>query len=203
MTEQSEMQPPVPADAMRLFVAIQLPAEVKDALSEVQKELREVLPKKSASWTKPDAMHLTLRFLGNVKVSQLPDLTSRLRSALTGFGSFSLVCERLGCFPDLRFPRVVWAWAHDEKERLPLLHQAVDGAVSQFAEKPAEKRFVGHITLARPKQINKVDARRLADYVEAAVVRKFGAWDCGSVELIRSELSLAGSRYTTLETFNL
>ena len=188
---------------IRTFVAIQLPDGVRAALRDVQAELKPAMPPNSMAWVRPENMHLTLRFLGGVAPAKLPALQSRLRAALTGSGPLDLICERLGCFPDLRFPRVVWAWVHDAEERLEELHRRVDEAVAEFAEKPAEPRFVGHITLARPKQIKRADAGRLAEFVERAVNREFGLWTCREVELIQSELSAAGNRYTTLDVFAL
>lgn len=173
------------------------------ALGQVQRELREVLPPHSASWTKPDNMHLTLCFLGDVEVGRLAELEQGLRAAVTDHGELDLLCERLGCFPDLRFPRVVWAWAHDTEEKLAALAQRVNEAVAPFAERPAENSFTGHITLARPKQIKRPDAERLAKFVTAAVARHFGRWRASEVELICSELLPTGSRYTTLATASL
>ncbi len=177
---------------IRAFVAIQLPEDVRAVLRAAQAELKEVLPRNSTAWTRPANMHLTLRFLGGVESARLPELQLKLREALAGFGPLDLICERLGCFPDLRFPRVVWAWVHDAEERLAQLHRRVDSAVAGFAEKPAEARFTGH-----------VNAERLAGFVERAVERKFGDWSCREVELIRSELSPGGSQYSTIEVFHL
>jgi len=185
-------------EVLRLFVAIALPEPVKSALCGVQRELQDVLPAKSAAWTRPDNLHLTLRFLGKVESGRLPELERRLRENLAAFGPVELICERLGCFPGLRFPRVVWTWVHDAGERLALLHRRVDGAVGGFAEKPAEERFVGHVTIGRPKQIKRADAEQLARFIERAVERRFGVWSCSELELIQSELSSGGSRYTTL-----
>ena len=188
---------------MRLFVAIALPEEVKTALCSVQHELKEVLPPKAAAWTKPENLHLTLRFLGQVELGRVAELEGRLRYNLAGFGDLALICERLGCFPGPRFPRVVWTWMHDPGERLALLHRRVQEAVADFAEKPGEDRFIGHVTLARPKQITRAEAERLARFIESAGARRFGTWTCREVELIQSELSPGGSRYTTLANIAL
>ena len=188
---------------IRVFVAVQLPGFVRDALRAVQSELMATLPRDSAAWTRPANMHLTLRFLGAVDSTKLSNLSQSLRAAVAGFGPSNLICERLGCFPDLRFPRVVWAWVHDGCERLNELHQRVDAAVASFATKPAEARLVGHVTLARPKQIKRPDAERLAEFVKRAVDREFGRWRCQEVALMQSELLPAGSRYTTLDVFPL
>ena len=191
------------ATAIRAFIAIRVPEAVLAKLAEVQREIKLLLPPKSTAWTKPDRMHLTLRFLGNVAPTSVPELENRLRTALTGFGKLDLICERLGCFPDLRYPRVVWAWVHGENERLQELHRRVDEAVREFAEKPAEARFVGHITLGRPKQIKRPDAERLARFVEAAVDRSFGCWSANEVLVMRSELSTGGSKYHELAEIRL
>ncbi|TAK98445.1 MAG: RNA 2',3'-cyclic phosphodiesterase [Verrucomicrobia bacterium] len=189
--------------SIRLFVAVRLPEVVLGELSRVQAELKQCLPPKSAAWTKIANLHLTLRFLGNVESGRVGALRSALRESLRNFGGLDLVCERLGCFPDVRFPRVVWAWVHDNAERLARLHRAVTTASEPFAEKPAEKNFTGHVTLARPKQIKRHDAGQLAQFVESAVGRKFGAWRCSEVELIQSQLSPSGSQYSTIEVFPL
>lgn len=186
------------AEQVRLFIAITLPDEVRVELRKVQRELKEVWPAHGATWTRPENMHLTLRFLGNVESSQIPELSAKLKTSLTGFGELPLVCERLGCFPDLRYPRVIWSWVHDEAGQLRKLFHQIDEAVSQFAERPAEKVFTGHITLARPKQITRPEAERLARFVEGAVRRGFGQWTVQSVSLIQSQLSPTGATHTEL-----
>jgi RNA 2',3'-cyclic 3'-phosphodiesterase len=187
----------------RLFVAIPVPVGVRVALQQVQSELKEILPRSAAAWARLDGMHLTLRFLGNVAVTQIPGLSDRLRAAVAEVDELTLVCERLGCFPDLRYPRVVWAWVHDEADALARLFQRVDDAVSEFAEQPAEKRFTGHITLARLKQIKRPDAEQLAAFINGAVQREFGHWTAKSVSLIQSQLNQAGATYTELCCANL
>ena len=189
--------------AIRAFIALRLPDALLAKLAEVQREIRSLLPPNSTAWTKPDNLHLTLRFLGNVATTSVPELETRLRGALMGFGELELICERLGCFPDLRYPRVIWAWVHDANERLPQLHRCIDEAAREFAEKPAEARFVGHVTLARPKQIKRSDAERLARFVEAAVDRSFGVWLANEILLVQSELSAAGSKHHELARVRL
>lgn len=169
----------------------------------VQRELKPVLPANSTAWTKPENLHLTLRFLGNLASTRIPELSEALGAGLVGFGEFEVVCEQLGCFPDSCYPRVVWAWVHDAGGRLAQLHRRVDEAVAGFAEKPAEDRFVGHITLARPRQIKRPAAERLAQFVERAATRRFGGWRVPSVVLIRSQLSAAGASYAELFHANL
>jgi 2'-5' RNA ligase len=187
---------------LRLFLALPVPSEVKSALSVAQDELRHRLPSRAASWTRPENMHLTLRFLGSVDENRVDALVTNVTTATTGFGVLSLVAERLGAFPDLRYPRVVWAWVHDG-DRLTELQRRVMAATDDFTQERAEERFTGHVTLARVKQIKRAQAEIIASFVKSAANRQFGAWTASQLELIRSELSADGSQYTRLATFPL
>lgn len=184
-------------------MAIALPDAVKAELEQVQRELRRLLPPSSASWTRLNNLHLTLRFVGDVDASCVGEMGQSMRAAVTGSGELDLHCEQLGCFPDLRSPRVVWAGVHDAQERLAVLVRRLSAAVAPFAERLAESPFTGHITLARPKHLGRQDAARLARFVVGASGRRFGSWRAREVELIRSELSNTGNRYTILEKCSL
>lgn len=187
----------------RLFVALPVPMDVKAALQQVQQELRRKLPSVQASWAKPDNMHLTLRFLGEVGEGTVNDLQDRLRVAVTGIGSLQLNCQRLGCFPDLRCPRVIWAAVHDAHEQLPRLAGRINDGLMFDVGTPADAQFVGHVTLARIRQSRRAEVEQIADFVESSAGRRFGTWTADRLELIRSERSREGSRYTTLASFNL
>lgn len=187
----------------RLFVAVTLPDPVRAKLADLQREIKQVLPPESASWTRPGNMHLTLRFLGKVASSRIPELSEKLSRALAGFGDLDLVCEGSGCFPDLHAPRVIWAGVHGAEERLLQLHRRVDEAVAGFAQQPAEAAFVGHITLARFKSIPRSTAEQTARFVEAAAARRFGGWRVPPVSLIHSQRSPAGTSYAERLSANL
>jgi len=189
---------------LRLFVAIPLVQEVKKALQDEQARLKRILPTAAATWARPASMHLTLRFLGNVVADRLPELSQVIRTSVSDIDVIHLICERLGCFPHSRLPRVIWAGIQDETgQRLALLHRQIDQAVTAFAEKPGDECFVGHITLGRFKQIKRAEAERLARFLGAAAATRYGSWQVQTVELIQSELSAQGSQYTTLDVFPL
>ncbi len=182
----------------RLFVAITLPDPIRTTLVDLQRELKPILPSSSTAWTRPENLHLTLRFLGNVASTRIPELSQRLGLALAGFGEFDVGCGRLGCFPDLRFPRVVWASVQDAEMRLIRLQRLVNETVVGFAQTPAEATFVGHITLAQLKPIKRPEAEHLAHFFERAATRHFGDWQVSSIALIRSQPSQAGAGYTEI-----
>jgi RNA 2',3'-cyclic 3'-phosphodiesterase len=188
------------AGVLRLFVAISLPDSVKDEIEKAQRQLRDAFPGKLVRWTKREQFHLTLKFLGNVAESRVPELAAALRETCLNFAPLQLRAERIGFFPDIRFPRVVWAWVHDDRDReiLLRLQKAIEEKVKGFTDERTEKAFRGHVTLGRTHGIKRSHAEVFAKLANDMSDRFFGEWTADSVELIRSELSTGGSQYTTL-----
>ena len=183
---------------LRLFVALAVPEEVKTRLAAMQSELRTQLAPLLASWTRPESMHLTLHFLGDVESSRVDTLAKNLAAALMGFGSLSLVARQVGCFPDARSPRVFWVAVQDRAGRLRELQRRIVTVSAGFGRESAEKAFVGHVTLTRAKQLNRRQIAILADVVKRAENLCFGEWKADQIHLMRSELSPSGSRYSSL-----
>lgn len=194
-----DRQPP----KIRLFLALPIPDPVKARIERVQDELRPVLPPKAVRWTKREQFHLTLRFLGNVEAPRLPDLSRAVRDACSGVGPLPLRAERIGGFPTLRFPRVLWVWVHDDAEHLVRLQRNIGAAVGDFAEREEGKAFTGHVTIARLSGLKRAQVETLAKRAHEFVNRRFGEWTAGEVRLMRSELLQSGSVHTVLERFAL
>ena len=183
---------------LRLFVAITLAEGIKSPLSALQREWRERLRHPSISWTRPENFHLTLRFLGDVPSNQLDDLTAALAGAVAPQAPMRLEVVGLGCFPNLRRPRILWAGVRDEAGELAELARRIVETTNSFSSKPAEERFTGHLTLARVGRVGGDGSSIIDRFIRETAVRSAGSWRVDSVELVRSELHTAGSRYTTL-----
>lgn len=183
---------------LRLFVAIAVPEEIKARLAALQRELRERLRHSSVSWTKPENIHLTLRFLGDVPSNRLDDLTAALAVAAAPLAPLTLAVAGLGCFPHTRRPRILWAGVRDEAGKLAELARAIAGATDSFYRQPTEERFAGHLTLARVRRVGRENISSLDQFIKSAATRAIGNWRAETVDLVRSELHPAGSRYTTL-----
>src|SRR5260221_8223184 len=139
-----------------------MPEQIKDALAAAQSDLRRALPESGVTWTKREQLHLTLKFLGNVDAQCMDALNEQLRAACQGFAPLSLRAERVGAFPNARLPRVVWAGLTDAKGQLPKVQSAVEAASQNFTTLEPEKKFTGHVTLARAKRINRSDSQVLS-----------------------------------------
>jgi 2'-5' RNA ligase len=184
--------------AQRLFIAISLPEVIKDEIETAQGELRRALPGDDLRWTKREQFHLTLKFLGNVSVNRTEALIRSVQEACENHPAMRLCAGRIGFFPHLRSPRVIWAWVHDREDLLPKLQSAIELAVRDFTTGAAEEKFTGHVTLGRAKNIGRPQAEILAKLAGGMSERFFGEWTASKIEIIRSQLSSDGARYATL-----
>lgn len=183
---------------IRMFVAILTPKDIQSGMEQAQAELRRAASQARVSWTKQ--FHLTLKFLGDVEAGRVEPLTEALRRACLGFAPLAMRAERIGFFPDPSRPRVVWAGVRDQLGELPRLQVAVEAAAREFTTEEPDKQFTGHITLGRIKAITLRDGESLAKAASGMAERFFGEWQAARIELMRSELSATGARYTCVAT---
>ena len=187
----------------RLFIAIRMPEQIKDAIAAAQSELRRALPERGVTWTKREQLHVTLKFLGNVGAPCLDVLNEQLRRACHRFAPLRLSAQRVGAFPNSRFPRVVWAGLTDAEGQLLKVQSAVEAASQIFTVLEPEKKFTGHVTLGRAKRLHRRDSQVLSGLLAGMADRFFGEWTAGEIELMRSELAADGARHTSIATVHL
>jgi 2'-5' RNA ligase len=194
--------------SMRLFVAIELPAEWLRVLEGTQAELRPEIEKRGGPalrWVQPEGSHLTLKFLGETGESRLEAIEDGLRSATTVAPDFSLSMGRVSCFGDRRGPRVVWVGLDGEtvpdRKKLYDLAERIETWMAA-AGFPREGRFAPHLTLARlPETLSREQRAVVAEAVVAMPPRQAPPMRVGAVRLIRSHLGRGGARYEPLAAF--
>jgi len=178
---------------IRAFVAVRIPPNVIEQLAEIQQQLKREFT--DVSWTRPEAMHLTLHFFGNVSTSCLSDLNERLNATASAHPSFNLKLGSLGSFGQ----RVLWVGVESGANELTNLANAVRFSIRPFGSNDETRPFNAHATLGRFRERGRgVDTalRRISPPT-------LSPWRVNDVELIRSELSPKGSRYTMLAAFPL
>jgi 2'-5' RNA ligase len=190
-------------EKLRLFIAIPIPEPVRDEIIRVQQELQPLVPPNVVRWTRPDQFHLTLRFLGDVPADGVEDLKQSVNAVCRIVRPLFLRAEGVGFFPNPRSPRVIWVGINDGEECLVDLQKQIETAVGPFSPEPGEKNFTGHVTLGRLKNPRPADTRELAARAQLLEKRLFGEWTAHEIEIIRSELSPAGARHTSLAAFRL
>lgn len=181
-------------EQIRAFIAIPLPAAMRNALAEVTARHAADLPRGSVRWVKPQAMHLTLRFLGDTAVSFLPQLQAAMDGAAGAQTIFELSTAGFGCFPNCRRPRVLWAGLAGDLTAVQALKLDLDERLAPLGWPPEERPFSPHLTLGRVK-----DSRNLQDQRWPADVPVLSL-PVTALHLIRSELQPEGPRYTVLHS---
>ena len=177
---------------MRLFAAIDLDAEVRNKLAELLKRLR---PLAKLSWTTPDRMHVTTKFIGEWPEDRLEEMKRTLASVGSP-GCVEIEISHLGWFPNSRHPRVFWAGVHGGEPLQSLAH-ATEEAVFELGVPREERAYSPHLTLARIRESVPVDA--LQKEIDALGAIRFGMVQACAFHLY---LSHAG-RYTRLAEFPL
>lgn len=188
------------SEQWRTFCAIELAQDVRAQLADHARRLRETVPEASASWSKPENVHLTLKFFGNVAPDHIPRISAAATRAVAEFSTFQIRIGGTGVFPRASRPQVLWIGIEDRSGRLSELQRRVEDecAVEGF---PKENRvYKPHLTIARLRTPE--GARQLA---ETHLQTNFAAIEMrvNEVILFRSQLSPKGSKYTVISKHEL
>jgi 2'-5' RNA ligase len=190
-------------EQVRSFVAVELPGELKDELLELNGRLRAA-DHSGVRWVDPRGIHLTLKFLGDVAVDRLDDITAALTKATQGISPFKLEVGGLGVFPNTRRVRVAWVGISGEIDKLQQLQQRVESSLAAIGF-PAESRgFTPHLTLARVRDQVSADERQSFGHLMADTDFKASHnIVVDTVFLMRSQLSRQGAVYSQLRSVKL
>lgn len=158
---------------MRLFIGIDLPKELKQALLNFQHELKGL--GLQGAWKSPDNFHLTLEFLGELNCSAVTKLNEIIRSVVKNYPPFSLKLGGLGAFPSLKRPHTLWTSLMGDFSELNGLRAELHTQLRQNEFQLEERSFKPHITLASRPQIGSIDlsaiqSRELGEFLVTEVV---------------------------------
>lgn len=186
----------------RIFVAIDVPEHVREALKEPLAALDSL--GESLRLNSVERMHLTLHFLGHLPRTEVESLPAVLAPVVSRHRRFHLGAQGVGAFPGIGRPRVVWAGiAGIDLPRLVALQRELGDGLRR-AGVAVEDRFHAHLTLARARRPLKAPERTaLRDWSARWESASFGDVPVDQVRLMRSQLGGGPARYTTLTTFDL
>ena len=190
-------------EQVRSFVAVELPEELKRELIELNGRLKSG-GHAGVRWVDPRGIHLTLKFLGDVAVNRLDDITAALVKATRGIPPFQLEVGGLGVFPNTRRVRVAWVGMSGEIDRLQQLQQQVESSLAKIGF-PAEARgFTPHLTLARVRdQVSPDEQQSFGHFIESSDFKSSHNIMVDTVFLMRSQLTRQGAIYSRLSSVGL
>ncbi len=177
---------------MRLFIAINLPPDLRQRLWEAAEPLRRA--SYPVRWVASDGMHLTLKFLGEVKPDREPEVVAAIGTAVQGAKPFTLMMGGFGAFPSVSRPRVLWAGC-EPVPALELLQHRVEQEMERLGFPLEAKAFHPHLTLGRAQRDARAGAfGNLEDRMDTLSFAGEAVVD--SVDLMESQLARDGARYT-------
>ncbi len=182
----------------RCFVAIDLAEPARTAVVAYLAALRTTVA--GVAWTRPENLHLTLAFLGDLPAARIPSLTERLTLALRGSPRLEIRAVGVGAFPSLGRPQVLWVGI--ESPRLAALADQVQTACAREGAAREARAFRPHVTLGRVRARSRRAGPDLMPLARDGA-REFGTALVERVVLYRSELGTGGARHTPLATFAL
>jgi 2'-5' RNA ligase len=191
-----------PLATARVFVGIPLPDRIQHQIAQVVDRVRPQLPSRCVRWVRPENMHLTLRFIGNVPVGELEPLAAALHRCVAGVRPFALQLAQPGWFPEGGAPRVLWIGLAGELESLEPLQRNVTGQTSAWGALEG-RPFRPHLTLGRVLTRRRDELRRMLTGFRGLDVPRDAGWEVDAVHLIQSILEPTGTRYSTLANARL
>lgn len=183
---------------MRLFVAADLPENVRRRLSDIQDELRDLpLP---VRWVRPEGIHLTFKFLGAVEGGRAAEIGRALHAAGRSVAPFRLEASGIGTFPERGNPRVLWVGVGGDLTAATQLRDAIDRSLEAIGFPVEGREFLPHLTLGRVRGRAKGEWRPA---LERAARRAAGALEVDDYVLFESRHDRSGAVYLPLQRFPL
>lgn len=185
-------------ETLRTFIALEIGSEIRARLGKLQEKLKQT--DADVRWVKPENIHLTLSFLGNVSTNKFQPLETALQEKFQSLEPFSLSIQGTGVFGRRNRPSVVWAGIQDSPALMELQQHGIE-ALDMARIEYNDNRFRPHLTLGRFKSFHHLEA--LFQRLENEKETHFGTLEVKTVKVISSELLPGGAKYTVLQSLPL
>ncbi len=179
---------------MRLFVAVDLDPAVNQRVAELIALHAPRAPK--ARWVKPEKLHVTLVFLGNVEDALVPQVEAAVQAGAQAHAPLTLHARGAGGFPSKTRPRVLWLGLEGDLAPLAALQATLSQHLVPLGYEPEHREYRPHLTLARAPE--RSGEQQLARCIAALGEVDLGASEVREVVLYQSKLSPKGATYTAL-----
>jgi RNA 2',3'-cyclic 3'-phosphodiesterase len=186
--------------SIRSFLAFELPPEVKDHVRRISEDLKK--SKLDVRWVKPDNIHLTVVFLGDVREGDISAISREVGRVCFGFHPFDFRLKRLGLFPDRKRPRILWAGYEGDVERITSLRDVLHERLIPFEIKEEKRQFKPHLTLGRFRNPGRVDAK-LDEILTRHEDLSSPTFQANELIFFKSDLRPQGPEYTKLDSWAL
>ena len=189
---------------IRAFVAVELPPFLKLALQRELDGLRSNLGDSALRWVRPEAVHLTLRFLGESTPEKLAEVGEIMTQVGGGHPPLTAQVGGLGRFPGGSRPRVIWIGVQESTGGLTAVQGELELRIANLGYPAEERSFHPHLTLARVRrEVSPSGLRQLAEQLDHSSIGDLGQLDITHLSLMRSQLGAGGASHSRLSWVEL
>ena len=185
-------------DDIRAFLAVELTEEVTGALKHLADQLTQARVG-GLKPVRPENMHLTLKFFGNVNAAQVELIVDTVTQTAKSIRPLTLRLGNVGAYPSSRNPRVLWVGLDGDVGPLQDAHRRIEASLGQIGIEPETREYTPHLTIARMRdRASSSELRRAAEALFSAEFHSGLPVPVNRLSLIRSILRPQGPQYTTL-----
>jgi len=188
---------PTTEETIRAFVAVEIPGPGKAFLESVTSELRRI--RADVRWVRPEGIHITLKFLGQIRTELVATLEKNLTVLLADYSPVQLTIRGVGAFPNLARPRVIWVGAHDLSGTLSSMAGRVEAALEPLGFAREKRMFSPHLTLGRVKSMSGM--KELVDAIRQRMDLAGPTFVAHEAVLFQSILKPSGAEYRAISRF--
>jgi 2'-5' RNA ligase len=189
---------------LRTFIAIELPAPIRSQIHQQQQALAQALDDPPIRWVRPESIHLTLKFLGEISTQKAQQIDAALPYEVRQYPPARVQVQGLGCFPNFKRPRVVWIGLETQRAVLSALQAHLENWLQTLGFQPEKRGFSPHLTIGRiHRRVNNRQRKNLGDQIRGHKAPLLGEFTAESVHLLKSDLRPSGAVYTRLATARL
>lgn len=183
-------------ETLRTFIALELPDHLISSFVELQNSLKSQRFK--IRWTKPENIHLTLKFLGNIQHDDIEKIDRAMIESLRKFTPISITAKGIGVFPNLKQPRVIWVGISGCMDVLVGLHQTLSENLEKIGFPKDNRPFKGHLTLGRVK--TRPDPKKFIAALQELNTFESETYIANTITFFKSDLKSTGPVYTKLSS---
>jgi 2'-5' RNA ligase len=180
---------------VRTFTAVEVWPEIRERARMLINRFKDTTAK--VTWVKPDQMHLTMNFLGDVPMNDIPAVCKAVAEAVAPFKPFDVEMAGVGVFPSYDNPRTIWLGVGDGSDALVALHTTLQNRLGDLGFRIEARRFHPHLTLGRVRSVPKGPGQ-LAGLIKQHADFEAGPMMVSEVTVFSSELGREGPRYESL-----
>ena len=187
------------SDTIRAFIAIPLDPKIQHSIERMQDHLKK--SNNDIKWVKPENIHITLKFLGDIDTKQINSIKQILSNCTHNTRPFKVELSQLGAFPNIDRPRTLWVGLKDSKQRLNQISMSLEKTLGKIGFQTDQKPFSSHITIGRIRSSKNIDA--LSKSMSSYQISENCTQTISKIILFQSTLCSEGPIYQSLHQIKL